>query len=366
MDLRCSRRRFWRTAWLLAAPPALSTSWLTASARAQAGFDELLSRARQERGLEVWLGSPPSGAVHRALIEAFQRRFAIEVRWKWVALHSVRANARLLAEAAVDRVGADIVAASADTLADLASRGLFRTYPWVETFASTLPGIGEPARRVMPELHGLGLSWFDSVYVVAWNERFVSAADAPRRFRDFLEPKWRGRFAMNVLAGAPFDLLSLDIGEAATLELVRGLLANQPILKAGTPSVGSAITTGEAHLGISGYVTAERARRNGEPQAYRFFEDYLPVLPLYVCVPEKAPHPNMARLFTAWLVTEGARLAEEMDVSSRVSDPASALAKAVKALPSTTRIVEERTLADVAKTRTMSARLNALFTGSRN
>lgn len=187
--------------------------------------------------------------------------------------------------------------------------------------------------------------------------------DAPRRFRDFLDPNWRGRFAINVLGGAPFDVLSLELGETATLELVRGLLANQPILKAGTPSVGSAITTGEAHLGISACSTAERARRNGEPQAYRFFEDYLPVLPLFVCVPEMAPHPNMARLFLVWLVTEGAQLIEELDISATISAPGSALAKGVEQQAPGVRIIEERSLADVQKTRAMATKLRAIFSG---
>lgn len=168
---------------------------------------------------------------------------------------------------------------------------------------------------------------------------------------------------MSVLSGAPFDVLSLELGEAATLELVRGLLANQPVLKAGTPAVGSAITTGEAYLGIGAYSTAERARRNGEPQAYRFFEDYLPVLPLFVYVPEKAPHPNMARLFLAWLVTEGARLIEEFDVPARISDPGSALAKAVEQQAAGARFIEERSLADVEKTRAIATKLTAMFSG---
>jgi hypothetical protein len=39
--------------------------------------------------------------------------------------------------------------------------------------------------------------------------------------------------------------------------------------------------------------------------------------------------------------------------------------KSCQALPATTRIVEERSPADVEKTRTMSARLNVLFTRGR-
>ena len=343
----------------------LALLWWTMPAAAQPGFDEVLAGARREAAIEIWLASPSSGQVQRALLDAFQRRFALTTHWQWVGLHPMRAASRLVAEGAVGRVSADIVASSADNVTRLVEHGLFRPYPWAEVFAAALPGIGEPTERVLPELQGLCLAWFDSVYGIAWNTKFVTAAEAPRRFSDLLDPKWRGRFALNALGGAPFDLLALEIGEPETLGLVRGLLANRPILKSGTPAVGSAITTGEAHLGISAFIAVERARRNREPQEFRFADDFVPVLPLYVCVPEHAPHPNTARLFAAWLVTEGIPIVEQLDATGRISAPGSALAKAIKTMPATARILQERSLADVAKVRAIAAQLGILFTGQR-
>ena len=142
-----------------------------------------------------------------------------------------------------------------------------RPYPWVAIFGAALPSIREPAERLLPGLSGTGLVMMDAVYVLAWNTRFVKAADAPRSFRDLLDSKGLGRFAFNVLGGAPFDLMALELGGAETLSLVRRLLANRPVLKGGTPAVSGAITTGEAWLGISGYLNVERAKRASEPQA---------------------------------------------------------------------------------------------------
>jgi iron(III) transport system substrate-binding protein len=338
---------------------------LTMPAAAQTRFDEVLAGARREGAIEIWLASPSSGRVQQALLDAFQRRFGITTHWQWVGLHSMRAASRLVAEGAVGRVSADIVTSSADNVTKLVEHGLFRPYPWTDVFDAALPGIREPVERVLPELNGLCLAWFDSVYGIAWNTKFVTAAEAPRRFRDLLDPKWRGRFAINALGGAPFDLLSLGIGAPDTLGLVRGLLANRPVLKSGTPAVGSAITTGEAHLGISAFITVERARRNGEPQEFRFADDYVPVLPLYVCVPEHAPHLNTARLFAAWLVTEGIPIVEQMDATGRISAPDSDLAKALKTMPPTAHILQEQSLADVAKVRAIASQLGILFTGRR-
>jgi hypothetical protein len=156
--LRCSRRALWCAAWTLAAP----------GVSAQAAFDAVLARARQERSLEIWLNSPPSEQARGALFEAFQRRFDIKVQWKWVSLHSARSTSRLVAVASVGRVSADILAARADSLADLAGRGLIQPYDWESTFGTTLPRIDEPVGRLMPELRGLGLSWFDAGFRGSW------------------------------------------------------------------------------------------------------------------------------------------------------------------------------------------------------
>lgn len=53
---------------------------------------------------------------------------------------------------------------------------------WIKVFEAALPGIQKPAERVLPELRGVCLAWFDSVYGIAWNTKFVKAKEALRRF----------------------------------------------------------------------------------------------------------------------------------------------------------------------------------------
>ena len=109
----------------------------------------------------------------------------------------------------------------------------------------------------------------------------------------------------------------------------------------------------------------QRAQRAGEPQAFRLAEDFVPVMPLHLLVPEQAPHPNAARLFAAWLVTEGARIVERMDASSRMSDPDSAMARVLQARPPGATLVEERSLEDIQATRAYTSRIQSLITGRR-
>lgn len=346
------------------AAAALAALLLMAMSASAASFDEVLAGAKKEGKLVVWVSTPNKETTHSALAEAFNKRFGLQTKWEWVAMHPQQSVTRVITEAAAGRVNVDLVGAgSADHITKLRERDLVKAYPWVETFKSALPTIAEPVDRVLPEIRGSALSWFDNVYGVAWNTKLVKAEEVPTRLDQFADPKWKGRFVLNALGGAPLDVLSLSVGEDKTLDLVRKLVANQPNLQRGTPSVSNAITTGEGHIGLSSFFNADRAQRGGEPQQFRFFEDTIPVVPLHVYVPEKSPNPNTARLFAAWLVTEGARIAEEREAPSRISDPDSKLAKAVKAEAGKAVIVEAKSMADVEKASGVAEKISAIFTG---
>jgi len=88
--------------------------------------------------------------------------------------------------------------------------------------------------------------------------------------------------------------------------------------------VSRAISVGQAPIGITTYHSALRTLQNGEPQKFRLFDDFIFIFEGYVYVPENAPNPNLARLFLAWLVTEGIPLAnkyEAVPVASAADSP---------------------------------------------
>jgi ABC-type Fe3+ transport system substrate-binding protein len=127
--------------------------------------------------------------------------------------------------------------------------------------------------------------------------------------------------------------------------------------------LSSSITAGQARVGVSSFFNTDRAKKNGEPQDFRFFTDYVPINSLNVYVPEGSPNPNTARLFAAWLATEGVHIAEKFESLGRLSDPESAVAKAYAAQDHKGQIIEPKTDEDVVRTREISDKLTLLFTG---
>ncbi|MBI4525656.1 MAG: extracellular solute-binding protein [Deltaproteobacteria bacterium] len=353
---------FLALAFLQSVAPLGSNS-LAASAT---DFKKVLEGARKEGKLIVWVSTPNREKTHRLLLDAFNKRFGLQTRWEWVAMHPTQSVTRVITEASAGRVNPDVLGAGGfGQVMKLVETNLVKAYPWVDVFGKELPNIGEPEGRVVKELRGMMLSWFDNTYGVAWNTKMIGDDKIPDRLEQFADPQWQGRLIVNVAGGSPFDILSLAMGTAKALELARKIEVTRPILKKGTPAVNAALTAGEAPAGLSSFFNAERAIKNGEPQRFKFFQNYIPVSPLHIYVPEGSPNPNMARLFAAWLVTEGAPIFEREEIGGRYTDPRSKLAQFIKQRAGKAEMLVPRNLQEVKQVESLADELSMMFTGKR-
>jgi len=301
-----------------------------ALAQAAPTFEQILEGAKKEGAIVVWGTSPSQQATYKALFEAFNKRFGLDLKAEFIGINGARARPRIIAEAAAGVVSVDIVAGeSADGAMLVARAGLAKPFPWVQVFGKELPQIGE-ALFPVPELSELALTYLDGLSGIAWNTKLVKDEDVPDTWEGLTDPKLRGKFGMNALLLTPLDQTAYARGVPETFDLAKKLLANRPRLENGTPAVSVAITAGTVAMGVSGFHGAERAIANGEPQKFKFFSDYIPHSPLCVYVVEKSRNPNAARLYAAWFVTEGIAVANQHEPVPSLRDPNSKLSKLLK------------------------------------
>jgi hypothetical protein len=107
--------------------------------------------------------------------------------------------------------------------------------------------------------------------------------------------------------GNPFDFIALKYGKERALELARKIKANKPILSRSTALL-TRIASGEAHLGATAITAALGEIAKGAPLGVKPYKDIIPALNNQLCVVDKAPHPNIAKLFAAWHAVEGIHL----------------------------------------------------------
>jgi iron(III) transport system substrate-binding protein len=150
------------------------------------------------------------------------------------------------------------------------------------------------------------LLYVNGIFGIVYNTKLVKEADVPDTLEDFADPKWKGRFVLwdN---GNPFDFIAVKYGKERALELARKLKTNKPILSR-SAAILTLIASGEAHLGATSIGGAIGEINKGAPLGVKPYKDIIPALNNQLCVVDKAPHPNMAKLFAAWHAAEGIHL----------------------------------------------------------
>ncbi len=344
--LKLSRRS---TLGILASAAAYPTAGIAAEEKASPTFQSILDGARTEGRVVVWAAFPSSTPAIQALNTAFNKRFGLTTKVEWLPIAGVPANTRVIAESTSGKVGVDIIGgAAADELYSLKSRGLLTQFDWAQTFSAQLPAVGDRANDVIPELRGYGLAYSAVVYCLIYNPTMIEDAQLPTRLTDLADPKWKGKVAWNSFNLTPLDFISYNRGPQFTLELAKKIVDNRPVLEAGTPAVTRAVSSGTVAIGVSNATSAGTAMRNGEPVKMRIFSDFIPISQLHLYLPNNSPHPNTARLFAAWLASEG--LSEILGIEPlwRASDPNNPIFPSIKAQESAgAEIVRVQTVAQL-------------------
>jgi iron(III) transport system substrate-binding protein len=338
----------------------------TSPTDAGADFDAVLAGAKREGKLTAWIASPRNPATHRALIDAFNQRFGLATELEWVPNSAVTSNSRTIAEAAGGKVSVDVIGGGAiEEVAAAVAGKIIRPYPWSAVFGKALPRTAAIEKLIMANYAGTAVPYQVVVYGLAWNPNQIAEHDLPARLVDLGDPKYHGMFSFNAFFLVPLDVASYTLGVQPTLELAKRIIANRPVLEKGTPAVARSVVTGATAFGVTVAPIAELSERMHEPLKFRLFADVIPESKVFLYVPEGAPHPNTARLFTAWLATEGAAVADPLEPFPAVGDPDARINRMIADQERQTgaRVSEPKTPADLAASAKLRDAFSQLIAG---
>lgn len=329
-------------------------------------MDQIVAGAAKEGHVTVWVQAPTRPESHRALAAAFNARFKTDIKVDWVANPATTSNTRVIAEMAGGKVSVDVIGpGAAEEVAVAAKAGMIKPFPWTQVFGTAFPQIGKLESLIIPEFKGDALPYIVIAYGLAWNPSMVTEAELPARMTDLLDPKWRGKFGVNAFFITPLDVASYAIGQPAALDLARKIIANEPVYGRGTPAVARAVVTGQTPIGFTNSSAADQSIRQHEPLKFRLFADVIPVSQLHVYVPEGAPDPNAARLFAAWLVTEGVKLADTFEPLSSPADPEAATVRMIaeQVQASGAKVGSPKSVVDLEAGQKLREQITAMQTG---
>ncbi len=275
--------------WSFVIPPRLQAA---SSIR-----EQLLAEARREGTIDAFLPSTVSPQGARELGDAFNRNYSLNVRFTY----HPSANA-LVQIGKVVSWGAAGIPPEWDVMAGItdAQHGTLYLKKLHKTFDYRTLGVDAKAIRY----DGGTVVFANQIVLPGYNKQFVSPHDAPKRWEDLLDPKWKGGKLGVHTATHHFARLAVGLwGEKKTTEYVKALAKQEPI-RGGPGEMYMRLQMGEV-LVVSTVTdsTITQAKRTGAPVV--FAEELEPVISpeFQAGVLKNARHPNVGHLFVAFLAT---------------------------------------------------------------
>ena len=272
-------------------------------------FDAIKAAAVKEGHLVVWHNTPKQETTE-ALAALFNKRFGMNITVERVSTNGGDMTARLMAEKRGGKVTFDVFVATDRQLPLLVKNGLIEKVDWVGLFGG--PGkidaalLKSAADAVIPEYQGYGLELRDSVFGIAYNSKMIAEAEVPTRWQDLADPKWSRKLIMDDEL-SPLARILPALGRDAVLDLARKIVANHPIYADGQPSAARKLASGEAPIGAFSLSSAQEEKQKGAPIGLIFPEPQALISQQLLYVVKGAPHPNLAKLWAAWVGSEGAQ-----------------------------------------------------------
>lgn len=285
----------------LLAPAALAQQPANAEAvRALATYQgadreaRLLDAARKEGEVTVYHAYPSLKTV----LDAFSRKYGIKVKaWR---SGSEAILQRMVSEGRAGRSEVDLVQNNAPEMEAAHREKLLQEVrsPYI---ADLIPQAA-PAHR---EWVGITLD----VWTAAYNTQKVTKAELPQSYQDLLDPKWKGRLAIEAEDQGWFGALVGELGEERGLALFRNIVAtNGMSTRKGHSLLANLVASGEVPLALSVYSWGPpQLKAKGSPIESHVIQPVI-AQPSSIALMKHAPHPAAALLLHDFLLTEGQKM----------------------------------------------------------
>jgi iron(III) transport system substrate-binding protein len=261
-----------------------------AAAQAQFGPPELVEAAKREGALVLYTAN--IAEVEQGIIDAFNKRFPF-VKVELLRAPGGQLITRVKTEAAAGKMRADVLDHS-DRALLAAMDDMFQDY--------APPNAADylPAAQASPKL------WprITLVWSIAYNSALVK--NPPTSWMDLTKPEYGNKQIGQVIAPSGGTTWTRSMFERQVLgeDYWKKQAATQPVLFPSNAPLSDALVRGEVVIAPLLYNTIYPKKKDGAPIEIFFPPEGAPVTPFAAGVPKTAAHPNAARLFLNWCLSE--------------------------------------------------------------
>ena len=273
--------------------------------------ERLAAAAKREGSLNLYASMAEKDL--RRLVAEFERRYGIKVNvWR---SGKNKVLQRAVTEARAGRFEVDVVHNPSPEMELLHRERLLQ------------PVRSPYQEQLIPEAVAPHREWAGPrvyIFVQAYNTQKVKAEELPKTFDDLLDPRWKGRIAIEGKEQEWFFTLVRAMGEDKGLGFFRELVAKNGLsVRSGNALLNNMVVAGEVPLALTLYsYLPEQSRRAGAPIAWLALEPTIAYTD-GIGVMKRAPHPNAAVLFYDFVLSDGQTLLAELNhvISNKRNEP---------------------------------------------
>lgn len=261
----------------------------------------LAEGARKEGTLNMYTSMPVDDA--NALTSAFEARYGVKTK-VWRA-GSEKILQRGLLEAKANRHEADVFETNGPEMEVLARNKILQE--------SKSPYLKELIPQAVPT-HREWIATRLNIFTCAYNTKLVRKEDLPKTYADLLDPKWKGKLAVEADDSDWLGATVAKMGEEKGIALFKDIVRkNNVSVRKGHTLLVNLVISGEVPLALTVYnYKVEQLKNEGAPIEWFSLE---PTVARPNCngIARNAPHPHAAVLFQDFELTEGQEILGKRD-----------------------------------------------------
>ncbi len=286
----------------VAKPPATPAAAAAQAAVAQPtavtpldeAYAKLYPAAKQEGKLVLYgVGTPD---LYEPIRAGFVSRFP-GIELQGVDQRGRDSREKIVAEQQSKNYVADVVISGTDTQAELVSLGLTEAYQPAE-IGNAIPGLVPAGGAMSPRTL--------TIFTIAINTTLVPPDQEPKSWQDVLDPKWRGKLAMDDPRGSgPGGTILSGIDYVFGQDIEQKLADQKPFFATQAGPIWTALNRGEYAIFLSGgHPDLISNRKAGAPGKQSRPVEGVGLTPIGQSLLKNAPHPNAAKLWIEWSLSE--------------------------------------------------------------
>jgi iron(III) transport system substrate-binding protein len=253
---------------------------------------KLIDGAKKEGALVWYMSASIEDA--KAILLAFNKKYPF-LKTDFFRAGSARLFNRIMNEARAGKVLFDLVAVRGLETHQLVKAGLLQPYVSPESAAY-------PAG--FKDLKGYWVDYFDSYNVIGYNTQLVARDQAPKSWEDLLDPKWKGKIALDEENFSWYGAMTQKWGKEKTQRYMRALAKQDIQLRNGQTLIAQLMAAGEFSVAMVLAHRIEKMKEQGAPVEWVTTLDPVTASLHPIGIAAKAPHPNAAKLFVDFILSK--------------------------------------------------------------